>query len=466
MDHMKYPGKLLSFSLIALACLGIPGANAAPIIYPTGTTVYLPEKSQNGYFLVMDNEKFSNSLDPSIKSEPEYIQHWYNKPIKTSEKRVDIVRLMDMNGNVVHTWNTSIYSSANARNRLLPNGHLLHLAEFSGKIVEYDWDGKVVWEYDCDGIPHHDFHVLPNGNYLILAEETVPAEYLAKLKDIDYNFGSRSGTMKRTDAKLVGDTIIEVTPDKKVVWKWKSWEHADINRASAFDEPNDWLHGNTISPIPPNKHFDAGDKRFTPGNIIFNPRNLDEVWIIERETGKIIHTLNHSVRKGLAHPHDPHMIEKGLPGEGNIIIFDNGAASTFAARSGASMVVEMDAITGKSQWHYNPSYGQGFFSPYMAASQKLPNGNVFISEDATGNMLQIKPNADGTPGGEIVWSYVSDGCVGRSLFVPYDYTPQLRNMKKPVESKVSPIDPLTFKILPDAERTGTTATKLIPMPKN
>jgi hypothetical protein len=41
-----------------------------------------------------------------------------------------------------------------------------------------------------------------------------------------------------------------------------------------------------------------------------------------------------------------------------------------------------------------------FFSAYMGAAQRLPNGNTHITESATGRLFDV------TPQGEIVWEYV------------------------------------------------------------
>ncbi len=450
------------FPVAAILCgaaLGVGSAVASPTIYPTGTTIYLPEQAYNGYVLLTENSVLANSLDPAVRTEAPYKQHWYNVERSFTAKRSPYVHLLDMNGNIVHTWKTTVYGSGNARSRLLPDGHLLHVAQFDNKVYEYDWDGNIVFQYDCDGTPHHDIQKLANGNYLILSEETIPAEYLAKLQDTHYNVGSRSGTIKRTDAKLIGDTLLEVTPKGEVIWKWRVWEHVDVNRASVFDGVNDWSHGNTCSIIPPNKHYDAGDARFKPGNIIFNPRNFDEFWIIDRESGKVVHTLNHDVRGGLAHPHEPYMIPKGIPGEGNILVFDNGSVYLPGGRGNASIVVEMDAITGKSVWNYSAPRGL-FLAPFMASATKLPNGNVLISEDPQGRVFQVKPTEKS--GGAIVWEYMHNSDLARTLMVPYDFTPQLRAMPKPAEKKVSPVDPPTLRILPDADRKAG-ATAIVPI---
>ena len=54
--------------------------------------------------------------------------------------------LFDMNGRIVHSWPEVDLRS---RIRLLPDGSLLGIS--TGKaVVEYDWDGNLVWEYESE----------------------------------------------------------------------------------------------------------------------------------------------------------------------------------------------------------------------------------------------------------------------------------------------------------------------------
>ena len=91
-----------------------------PTIFPTGTTIYLPEECYSSYILVADHASLGNH--PSAKMRAE------------SEITGDI-RLIDMNGTVVHTWKVVPYF--NKRCRLLPNGHLLYVGP-DKTILEYD----------------------------------------------------------------------------------------------------------------------------------------------------------------------------------------------------------------------------------------------------------------------------------------------------------------------------------------
>jgi hypothetical protein len=140
--------------------------------------------------------------------------------------------LIDMRGNVVHSW-ASDYAPGHAV-YLLENGNLLRCARepgnrtfhgggLGGRIQEMEWDGTVVWEFvyaDEQHLQHHDIEPLPNGNVLLIAwERKSRAEAIAAGRD--------PALMKRRD--LWPDHIIEVKPERPrggtIVWEWHVWDH-------------------------------------------------------------------------------------------------------------------------------------------------------------------------------------------------------------------------------------------------
>jgi hypothetical protein len=118
----------------------------------------------------------------------------------------------------------------------------------------------------------------------------------------------------------------------------------------------------------------------------------------------------------MAHSHEAEMIEKGLPGAGNIILFDNGLFTRHRAHTGQSFIVELDPITQEIVWIYETE------------------------------LFQVKPD------GEIVWEYVNRGGTTRPSVIPYDFTPQLRALPRPEELTVTPPNNLQWHITPDIHR--------------
>ncbi len=419
----------LFFSMSILILLLFVGSTlAGPTIFPTGTTIYKPYECYNSYILISDYASLGNH--PSAK-------------IRALGKVTGDVRLVDMNGTVVHTW--KVVPHNNKRCRLRSDGHLLYAAP-DKTIIEYDWDGNIVWTYK--GIESkNDMRWLPNNNRLLVAHEPIPAEYQLRVKDVEISPWWPLRKRGSGEQQLGGD-IYEVTPDKKIVWEWHAHNHLDLNRYSPVTPEGDWLHMNTISPIPENRWYDAGDLRFKPGNILINPRNIDTLFIIDKETKAIVWEWTHTYKGGLSHCHEPEMIEKGLPGAGNIILFDNGLFPRHRTHSGQTFIIEFNPVTKEMVWKYETEgYANlKFFSKTMGTQKRLSNGNTFIAEDNTGRLFQVKPD------GEIVWEYVNRGGTCRPFPVAYDFCDQLKVLPKPPEYAVTPPNNLEWQLKPDIFR--------------
>jgi hypothetical protein len=417
------------------SAIAIGGANAEPSVFPTGVTVYDPALAYNGYVVF---------ASPDHKT-----------------------RLIDMNGTVVHQWDHAGFPSEILDPKLTggKRGHVLvqlstiegggagvvpnRPAEFRNKTVgELDWNGKTVWEWGAQAPngaarQHHDWFRQANGNTLLLANafHPIPGFKLPNILD---------------------DVIYEVTPAGKIVWQWKAADHlneigftpAQLKLLRQVDTP-DYLHVNDMTALGPNKWFDAGDKRFAPDNILIDSRNANFIAIIDRNSGKIVWTLgpNFAASKPSAKvprpadqisgQHDAHLIEPGLPGAGNLIVFDNqgeaGYPPVALGVNGGSRILEIDPVTKQVVWQYTGETsgraGWTFFSSFISSARRLPNGNTLIDEGMNGRFFQI------TPAGKIVWEYVSpffakspvggaatgpveSNWVYRAQPVPYDWVPE------------------------------------------
>lgn len=136
----------------------------------------------------------------------------------------------------------------------------------------------------------------------------------------------------------------------------------------------DWLHINCVSELGPNKWYERGDERFAPENLIFDCRNANILAIISKKTGKIVWKLGPRFDGSDAEKkigwiigqHHFHMIPKGLPGEGDLLVFDNGGAAgydapnaiapdgTNAVHRDYSRILQFNPITLEITWQYTP----------------------------------------------------------------------------------------------------------------
>ncbi|WP_462381840.1 aryl-sulfate sulfotransferase [Pseudomonas sp. Marseille-QA0892] len=279
-------------------------------------------------------------------------------------------------------------------------------------VGEVDWNGNVIWRWGDEAKPayqHHDMQKLPSGNTLILTSALTPLEGFAVPEVID-------------------DVIREVDAEGREVWQWRLSDHLDalgftpeqLALVKGWDDP-DFMHLNTLAPLGPNRWFDAGDARFAPDNLMVNSRSANLALIIDRRTGEIVWRLGPNYPKArLAGPvprpidqivgaHDVHMIPPGLPGAGNILIFDNqgnaGFPPAYKGIFSASRILEIDPQSMDIVWQYTAiDSGRApwtFFSAFISNARRLPNGNTLINEGQNGRVFQV------TPDGEIAWEYVS-----------------------------------------------------------
>jgi len=291
------------------------------------------------------------------------------------------VLLIDMNGNVVHSWETPYEPGMHGV--LLPNGNLLYagrlpdtpLPEFGGMggaIVEYDWDGNEVWHYE-DPFQHHDFFRMDNGNTMILSYDAVPDDIAAKAK------GGLPGTERK--GVIWSSVFREVTPEGEVAWEWVGHEHYDIEEHTMCPlcARAEWDHCNSCEVLP-------------DGNVMTTSFMMNRIMIIEKATGNIIWEWG---KNELAHPHNPTILENG-----HVLVFDNGNHRPLFPLS-FSRVLEIDRETGEIVWEYQDRTPLNFYGCFISGAQRLPNGNTLICEGPSGHFFEV------TPDKELVWEYIN-----------------------------------------------------------
>ena len=379
------------------------------------------------------------------------------------------VHLIDHLGRVAHSWQ---FENQVDHSKLLDNGNLLigvsaeRGADYNS-IVEIDPDGNVVWQYTHTDRIHHDFLKMPNGNILILMQGIkTREEAIAAGRNSDI---VPSGGMEY-------DYLIEVRPTGseggEVVWKWSPWDYLvqdfdaskenygdpskypeliDINflaetPISASSGGLDWLHTNAIDYNP---ELDQ---------IMLSVRHHNELWIIDRSastqwtmarsngntgkdntppykssknepsgnsgnSGALLYRWGNPrayehgtiADQRLFRQHHAQWIAPGLPGAGNILVFNNRWEFWEFEEGKYSSIEEivppLDGYgyrrdPGKPYppsdpiWRYTAEPPTDFYSRIIGATQRLPNGNTLICEGLSGNLFQV------TPDGKTVWQYV------------------------------------------------------------
>lgn len=308
-----------------------------------------------------------------------------------------------------------------------------------GCLEEYAADGSLNWRLRLatdDYIHHHDAVELENGNVLALVWENISATQAIAL--------GRDPEHVAENGNFWFDGIIEVNPmTAEIVWEWNLRNHIvqdfdagkpnygvvadnpgklnlnaiNFNRDGTVDD--DWTHVNAV------------DYNAELDQIIFSSNYLSEVFVIDHATtafeaqgnaGDFLYRWGNPENydrgtaedRQLFNQHDVQWIKAGLPGAGNVMIFNNGDGKL---RPHSSVVefstplsedntyaLEGDSAYGPVElaWEYAPTDEDIFFSWFISGTQRLANGNTLVNHGASARVREV------TPEGEIVWEYAFD----------------------------------------------------------
>jgi Arylsulfotransferase (ASST) len=370
--------------------------------------------------------------------------------------------LIDNRGRIVHQWESQrtpgnvVY--------LTEDGTLLRTESIGevensiftaggagGVVSLYDWDSNLIWEYEVSSdieLSHHDVQLLPNGNVLMIVWDLkTEAEAVAAGRD--------PSTIAQ--GTVWSEKIIEVHPtgsqSGEIVWQWSVWDHLvqdfdetkenyndvashrellNLNYTSGPNPNSDWLH---INAVHYNQEFDL---------IILSCHNTSELYVIDHSTTQeeaSSHTGGHYGKGGdilyrwgnpevygaegvrqLYVQHDIQWINPGLPGEGNVLVFNNGTRRDGGNYSTVDELIlpwdnqgvfsnENNEMWGPETftWSYAAPVPEDFYSGAISGAQRLPNGNTLICSGTQGNIFEV--TIDGT----MVWNYINP--VTRTIIV-------------------------------------------------
>ncbi|HEV3339406.1 MAG TPA: aryl-sulfate sulfotransferase [Pirellulales bacterium] len=341
-----------------------------------------------------------------------------------------------------------------------------------GRVQEFTWEGEPVWDfrfYNARQLPHHDLTRLPNGNVMLIVwDRKAPDEAIAA--------GRRPALTG--DSHLLVDSLIEIKPTGRttgeVVWEWHLWDHvvqdfdsSKPNYGNVVEHPelvNLNFGEDALAPVAQDKDAAnalksvgyigaaAGRARANPdwthfNGVAYNPtldqlmvsvHSFSELWIVDHSTttaeaaghtggrngkgGDLLYRWGNprAYRAGkkedqkLFGQHNTHWIPKGLPGEGHVLVFNNGGNRADGSYSSVDeLVLPVDA-QGRYEYKPGTTYGPeapvwsytaptktDFYSFFISGAQRLPSGNTLICSGANGTLFEV------TPEKEVVWKYVN-----------------------------------------------------------
>lgn len=379
----------------------------------------------------------------------------YNGYTLFAPKQYTATYLINNEGRLLHQWSASKYPPGQSV-YLLENGNLLRACMTKGKlssgggeggrVEEYDWNDKLVWELDFSTetyMQHHDIRRLPNGNILMLViEKKTYAECLAAGFD-----PSKFQPEIASKGMMLPDYIVEIKPTYPVggtvVWEWHTWDHLiqnfDATKAN-YGDPK--LHPELIDCDGDGRnlpafwnHMNSIDYNPTLDQIAVSVRGNSEVWIIDHSTttaeakshsggkrgkgGDLLYRWGNPACYGAGtkteqryfEQHDVEWVKPGYPGAGNMTCFNNGlgrgnysTVDEFTPAVDANGNYNMSAGTAVAPanftWTYKGTTAQPMYSENISGAYRLPNGNTIICSGTVGRFLEV------TSSNEIVWEYI------------------------------------------------------------
>lgn len=367
-------------------------------------------------------------------------------------------RLIDSTGTLVKSWTFTRPPSASMPYLIQPESILVRAQAVSnpsmigggygGNIQKMSWSGTILWNYTAYGTnyqQHHDIEPMPNGNVLYIAwERMTNAEAIAM---------GRVGIT----GEMWPDMVREVNPsNNSIAWEWHFWDHLiqDVdagkpNYGVVRDHPErldinfgpvmggDWMHCNAV------------DYNAELDQIILSSHNLSEIYIIDHSTtteeargrtggrsgmgGDLLYRWGNpqaykrgtSADQRLFVVHGVNWIRPGLPGAGNVLLFNNGDRSgstgdsssveeIVTPRTGYTYYIHPDSAFGPLQPTWVYSAGTSFYSNHLAGAFRLSNGNTFICDAIRGRLFEVNPAR------QIVWTFNTGGQVANAK--RYDFS--------------------------------------------
>ena len=384
-------------------------------------------------FITLLGTSFTNiSLSKNLLSNDEEGVYFFEGQILYSPFYGTTTYLIDCNGTVNHTWSST--HRPFTESYLLENGSIMRPILTTSGVQKILWDGTIEWDYryTVSGCTcHHDIEVLPNGNVLMIVWETkTRAQAIAAGRDPN----------KISGYSFTPDKVIEIKPtgptNGEIVWEWYVWDHLiqdfdsskdnygvvgdhpeliDINFGDSFTY--DWLHTNSIDY---HEEFDQ---------VLVSSHNFDEVWIIDHSTtteeaaghtggnygkgGDLLYRWGNpeSYDAGtdsdqkFFFQHDVTWIKPGFPGEGNILLFNNGNNRpsgqystinefTPPVDSNGEYYLEPGGAYGPEDytWTYTASPPASFYSHVYGGAQRLKDGNTLICYGTQGKFFVVAPD--------------------------------------------------------------------------
>jgi len=319
--------------------------------------------------------------------------------VSTARPDEMLLKIMDRDGNVVHSWTPDFdevwpegYRDFPPRVatadhifglELLPDASIV--ANFAQQSTfRMDVCGEVMWR--LPNLGHHSVDVAPDGTLWVPGENYIPADGEVDIPNAEPPFHDWTITNLSLDGELLRSySMVDILRDNGL----ESLLYLSARNRGAPSISYDPLHLNSVRALPEG----VRSRLFDPGDVAVSLRNISTVLVLDGDTMEVKwHATGPFLRQ-----HDPIF----LPGD-RISIFDNRPVADDEG-SLESQIMELNTRTGEATAVLGGD-GPGeepFYSEIMGDHEYLPNGNILVTPSDEGRVLEY------TPDGRLAWSWQS-----------------------------------------------------------
>lgn len=343
-----------------------------------GLITYVPERAYPGVTLMTG--LFGNEVALSLRAMDGTELHRWPAPFSrhfpdASHLESDQIPLND--------WDTHLHGAV-----MHEDGSVIFNYEYMGT-VKLDRCGEVVWRVPLR--THHSMFEDARGHLWISGRRTLAEGFPA---------GRPPGLAENT----TDETILEISPDGKVLREISILAAIYRSRAEGLlfptgkDVPRqegDALHLNHIEVL--SEELAPAFPMFRAGDLMVSLRRLNMLMVIDPAT----ETVRWAHVGPWLRQHDPHFEPSG-----RILLYDNRTIENYGHEQDgrpayASRILEFDPASLQVKVLYEGSRAEPFYVFRMGKNQRLPNGNVLVTEPDPGRVFEI------TPEGQIVWQFIN-----------------------------------------------------------
>lgn len=290
--------------------------------------------------------------------------------------------LVDMAGRTLRTWSSRDPEAHWNHVEPLPDGGLL-VIDRAAAVERLDRESRTVWRVALGA--HHDLALDAGGRIFALVAGVGTTWWGGReLPTIDESVVvlSPGGEVLR---RIELDPVLEqFVPEERLdalvsatrgPLHW--WRR--LRGEPLVEGVSDVYHANSIEILD----------RDVPGlgeagDALISFRNLDRIVVIDLDGPRVAWSFGPEELDAQHHA--------SLLPNGNVLVFDNGRSR------GWSRVIEVDA-EGELTWAWSGVPPASLFSRLQGAAQRLPGGNVLVTESQAGRAYEV------TPEGRIVWEF-------------------------------------------------------------